>query len=128
MDGAFTKETNEVLSNLILQNKKYENIESDDFDLSMEFAGFSMPAFIHFPPDDAGVFIAQIFRRFPDDEKVKKGTEHYMGILRDVWTDKQKLLKKLKGTETKAQLKKLSKVLSRNKVLLNIFYDEYING
>ena len=40
---------------------------------------------------DAGVFIAQIFRRFPDDEKVQKGTEHYMSILRDIWNDKQKL-------------------------------------
>ena len=25
----------------------------------MELAGYSMPSFIHFPPDDAGVFIAQ---------------------------------------------------------------------
>ena len=128
LDGSFTKETNEVLSNLLLQDKKYKDISPEDFDLSMEFAGYSIPAFIHFPPDDAGVFISQIFRRFPDDEKVKAGTEHYMDILRDVWTGKQKLLKKLKGTETKAELKKLSKVLSRNKVLLDIFYDEYING
>ena len=128
LDGAFTKEANEVLSALLLEEKKYPN-ELEDFDLEIELAGFSIPSFIHFPPDDAGVFIAQIFRRYEGDPRTEKGTEHYMGVLKDIWDEKQILLSKIKRMEskpTKEEVAEYSDILKRNDDLLDIFYEEYV--
>ena len=80
LDGAFTKEANQVLSKRLLSNTTH-TFELDDFDLEIEFAGFSMPAFIHFPPDDAGVYIAQIFRKYEGDRRILSGTQYYMNKL-----------------------------------------------
>ena len=95
----------------------------------MELAGYSMPSFIHFPPDDAGVFIAQIFRKYEGDRRVMSGTEYYMDKLRTIWNEKQELLKHIKEMPrkpTKEELKTLSPVLKRNRVLLDVFYEEYV--
>ncbi len=128
LDGAFTKGANEVLSKRILNDTKH-TFELDDFDLEVEFAGFSIPAFAHFPPDDAGVYIAQIFRKYEGDRRILSGTQYYMNKLKTIWNEKQELLKHIKSLPkkpTKEELKVFCPILQRNRILLDIFYDEYV--
>lgn len=129
LDGAFTKEANEVLCKKLFDANNDHTFELNDLDLEMELAGYSMPSFIHFPPDDAGVFIAQIFRKYEGDRRVMSGTEYYMDKLKTIWNEKQELLKHIKEMPrkpTKEELKTLSPVLKRNRVLLDVFYEEYV--
>ena len=78
-----------------------------------------LPAHNEFPYDDAGVLLAQLIRRY--------GTEgDFMEDLRSLWEKKLILLEHITSDTTKEQLKELCEPMKRNKNLLDIFYQEYI--
>ena len=80
-----------------------------------------LPAHNEFPYDDAGVLLAQLIRRY--------GTEgDFMEDLKSLWERKLTLLESISyfNVTTKEQLKELCEPMRRNKNLLDIFYQEYI--
>ena len=118
LDGCFTMPANKIIADNLKSENKY-NIEHEDFLSDLEFIGDMLPAHNEFPYDDAGVLLAQLIRRY--------GTEgDFMADLRSLWEKKLLLLEHITSDTTKEQLKELCEPMKRNKNLLDIFYQEYI--
>jgi len=118
LDGSFTMPANKIIADNLKSENKY-NIEHEDFLSDLEFIGYMLPAHNEFPYDDAGVLLAQLIRRY--------GTEgDFMVDLKSLWEKKLLLLEHITSDTTKEQLKELCEPMRRNKNLLDIFYQEYI--